>query len=142
MIIADTGAILALLDADDRHHESMVELFDRTGSRWVLPWAVLPEVDYLATRHGGPEAAAPFLADLAGGAWVVEWGHEGDLVAARAILTRYADLRLGLVDGVVMAMATRLEAEAIVTLDLRHFAAVALEGSPRLLPRDDVRSAH
>jgi predicted nucleic acid-binding protein len=71
----------------------------------------------------------------------VEWGDEADLVAAQAMLSRYADLRLGLVDGVVMAMATRLEAEAIVTLDLRHFGAVALDGSPRLLPRDDVAPA-
>jgi uncharacterized protein len=141
MIIADTGAIVALLDADDRHHELMVELFDRTGERWVLPWAIVPEVDYLAARHGSAEAAAAFLADLAEGAWVVEWGDEADLVAARAILSRNADLRLGLVDGVVMAMAARLEAEAIVTLDLRHFGAVALDGSPRLLPRDDVAPA-
>lgn len=136
MIIADTGAVLALLDADDSHHQAMVELFDRTGDRWVLPWAILPEVDYLVSRHGGARAADMFLADLAEGAWVVEWGDEHDLVAARTLLTRYADLRLGLVDGVVMAVAQRLGAEAIATLDVRHFGAVTLEGSPRLLPRD------
>jgi uncharacterized protein len=137
VIVADTGAILALLDADDRHHEAMVELYDRTGSRWVLPWAILPEVDYLAIRHGGAGAADAFRADLSTGAWVVAWGDEGDLTAAHALLTRYADLRLGLVDGVVMAMAERLGAEAIATLDVRHFGAVKLEGRPRLLPRDE-----
>lgn len=136
MIIADTGAVLALLDVDDRHHEVMIELFDRTGDRWVLPWAILPEVDYLVSRHGGAGAADMFLADLAEGAWPVEWGDEGDLVAARTLLTRYADLRLGLVDGVVMVVAQRLGAEAIATLDVRHFGAVTLEGSPQLLPRD------
>lgn len=136
MIIADTGAVLALLDADDRHHGEMVELFDRTGDRWILPWAILPEVDYLVTRHGGADAAGMFVEDLAMGAWAVEWGDERDLSAARLLLARYADLRLGLVDGVVMAVAQRLGAEAIATLDLRHFGAVTLEGTPRLLPRD------
>jgi predicted nucleic acid-binding protein len=45
-------------------------------------------------------------------------------------------LELGLVDAVVVATAERLKAEAIATLDLRHFGAVAIKGNPRLLPRD------
>jgi hypothetical protein len=35
-----------------------------------------------------------------------------------------------------MAVAERLRAEAIATLDLRHFAAVPLRVPVRLLPRD------
>jgi hypothetical protein len=35
-----------------------------------------------------------------------------------------------------MAVAERRKVEAIATLDLRHFGAVALRGRPRLLPRD------
>ena len=136
MIVADTGAVLALLDADDRHHAALVDLFDRTGDRWVLPWAILPEVDYLVHRHGGAEAADAFVADLAAGAWSVEWGDHADLPAARALLARYADLRFGLVDAVVMAVAERLQAEAIVTRDVRHFGAVELHHDPRLLPRE------
>jgi predicted nucleic acid-binding protein len=41
-----------------------------------------------------------------------------------------------LVDGVVVAMAKRLGADGIATLDLRHFGAVAIRGEPLLLPRD------
>lgn len=137
MIVADTGAVLGLLDADDRHHATLVDLFDRTGDRWVLPWAILPEVDHLVGRHGGAAAADAFVADLAAGAWSVEWGDHADLPAAHALLERYADLRFGLVDAVVMAVAERLEAEAIVTLDLRHFGPVRLRHEPRLLPRDE-----
>jgi hypothetical protein len=40
------------------------------------------------------------------------------------------------VDAVVIATATRLEARAIATLDLRHFGAITIPGNPRLLPRD------
>lgn len=52
------------------------------------------------------------------------------------IASRHPSLRLGLVDAVVIAVAERLEAEAIATLDLRDFGAVDIKGSPRLLPRD------
>jgi hypothetical protein len=38
------------------------------------------------------------------------------------------------VDAVVMAVAERLGADAIATLDRRHFGAVTLRGSPRLVP--------
>lgn len=44
--------------------------------------------------------------------------------------------RIGLVDAVVIAMATRLKADAIATLDVRHFAAIPIPGNPALLPRD------
>jgi len=45
-------------------------------------------------------------------------------------------LRLGLVDGVVISVAERLEAAAIATLDLRHFGAVEIRGRPALFSRD------
>jgi hypothetical protein len=40
------------------------------------------------------------------------------------------------VDGVVVAMAERLGAGAIATLDLRHFGALKIRGAPELYPRD------
>ena len=58
------------------------------------------------------------------------------MARARALCERYRTLGLGLVDGVVIAQAERLRADAIATLDLRHFGAVRIEGEPRLLPRD------
>jgi len=39
-------------------------------------------------------------------------------------------------DGIVIAVAERLGAKAIATLDVRHFGAVQIRGNPRLLPRD------
>lgn len=136
MIVADTGALLALLHADDAHHADILALYDDNPDAWILPWAILPEVDYLLLKRAGSEAARVLLADLAEGRWTVEWGEEEDLERARELNADYESLRLGLVDGVVMAIAERLNADAIATVDLRHFAAVAIAGSPRLLPRD------
>ena len=136
MIVADTGAIVALIDADDRHHRTLRALFERDPDAWVLPWAVLPEVDYLAGAHVGARAEEAFLADLADGVFRVEWGEDADLERASEIARRYRSLRLGLVDSVVIAVAERLHAEAIATLDVRHFGAVAIRTKPRLWPRD------
>ena len=136
MIVADTGAVLALLDADEEHHETLRALFEADPGAWCLPWAVLPEVDYLLATRLGDKVERAFADDLAGGAFHVEWGETADLLRAAELNARYKSLRLGLVDGVVMAVAERLGAAAIATLDVKHFAAVKLEGRPRLLPRD------
>jgi hypothetical protein len=136
VIVADTGAVLALIDADDTHHQELRKLYEARPDSWILPWAILPEVDYLLLHHVGAGAQRAFQADLATGAFTVEWGVSGDLARAHELHTRYASLKLGLTHGVVMAVAERLHARAIATLDLRHFSAVTLAGAPRLLPRD------
>ena len=136
MIVADTGAILALIDADDRHHESLLEIYENNPDAWVLPWAILPEVDYLLQHHVSAAAELAFVRDVADGRYEVEWGEEQDLARAREILERYKRLGMGLVDGVVIAVAERLRATAIATLDISHFGAVRIEGAPKLLPRD------
>jgi hypothetical protein len=137
MIVADTGAILALIDRADRHHRAIRAIYDSNPDQWVLPWAILPEVDYLVFTELGARAQETWLADLASGAFAVEWGRDGDIEAAGQINRRYRTLGLGLVDSVVIAVAERLAADAIATLDLRHFGAVRIKGSPRLLPRDN-----
>lgn len=136
MIVADTGAVVALIDRDDRHHESLRELFESGVGDWVLPWAILPEVDDIVSSRMGRPAARAFRADLANGLFTVEWDGEADLGRARELDDFYSDLSLGLVDAVVMATSERLGARAIVTLDLRDFAAVELVGHPELWPRD------
>jgi hypothetical protein len=136
IIVADTSAVLALLDADDRHHAALRALWEDDPTAWVLPWAVLPEIDYLARRHLDTRTANLFLDDVGNGVFTVEYGERDDITRSTDLNRQYAGLGLGLVDGVVAAVAERLSAGAIATLDLRHFGAMALEDAPRILPRD------
>ena len=136
MIVADTGAIVALIDRSDRHHGALRKLYEHDPAAWMLPWAILPEVDYLVGAHVSARAQEAFLADLAEGTFSVSWGDEADLDEARRLSERYKKLRMGLVDAVVIATAIRVKAAAIATLDLRHFAAVNISGDPKLFPRD------
>ena len=135
MIVADTGAVLALFDRKDVHHAAIRALFAADPGAWLLPWAILPEVDYLVATTLGERAQRLWLTDLADGAFAVEWGRPDDLALAEALTRQYEALEMGLVDAVVMIAAERLRAD-IATLDLRHFGAVTLKHAPRLLPRD------
>lgn len=140
VIVADTSAIVALIDHGDDAHSAMLELYLQDPDRWTLPWAILPEVAYLVGRHGGPAVEQAFLDDVAGGSYGVDWGQPADLHRAAALHRQYAGLHLGLVDAVVMAIAERLSASAIATLDRRRFGAVTLRGRPALVPDAPRRS--
>jgi len=54
---------VALVDADDRHHAILRRLFEHEPDAWVLPWAILPEVDYLLGEHVGARAEERFVSD-------------------------------------------------------------------------------
>ena len=60
-----------------------------------------------------------------------------DLSRVAALVERYADFPLGTVDASVVAVAERLKATEVFTLDVRHFAAVRPAHVPAftLLPR-------
>jgi predicted nucleic acid-binding protein len=130
MIVVDTGGLLALLNSEDRHHRTAKQAFKDNGPRWIIPWAVLPELDYLVTMRMGNEVARAFVEDIRDGAFRVDAHVEKDLARATELQNRYAALSLGLVDTVVMAQAERYRAETILTTDGRHFRAVKLSISP------------
>ncbi len=136
MIVADTGAIIALINADDRRHEEMRRAFEAEPRAWVLPWAILPEVDYLLLHHVGERAEREFVRNVAEGRWPVEWGDETNVARAAELCEQHPDLRSGMVNGVVMSVAERLRARAIATLDERHFGVVRLKRKVALWPRD------
>lgn len=138
MMIADTGGILALLNRNDAYHDVVRALHDREGAKWVVPWAVLPEVDYLASSRLGSSVASAFAQDVRDHMFAVDAQIDRDLPRACELLERYADLELGLVDAVVMAQAKRHRARVIITTDARHFRAVRLklDPTPRLVPLD------
>jgi uncharacterized protein len=135
-IVADTSAVLALLDADSAEHVRLVRLWERSPASWLIPSVVLPELDYLVRQQLSVKVARVFLNDLLAGAFIVEHSRADDLRRAVELDARYAKLNMGLVDCVVAAVAERLHAVAIATLDVRHFGALRLTTSPAIYPRD------
>lgn len=138
MIVADTGGLLALLNRNDKHHAAVRSLYETQSRRWIVPWAVLPEVDYLASTRLGSEVARAFAQDVRDGSFIVDEQVGRDMPRACDLLERYASLAIGLVDAVVMTQAERRKASVIVTTDGKHFRAVKLklDPPPRLVPLD------
>lgn len=129
-MVVDTGGLLALLNAKDRHHAAARQSFEDYGTSWIIPWAVLPELDYLAATRMGSHVARAFAEDVRDGLFRVDAQVERDLPRAVELQRKYTSLSLGLVDSVVMAQAERHRAEAILTTDGRHFRAVKLAIDP------------
>jgi len=137
VIIVDTSAILAYMNSADTHHAPVREwLADEDDDLATTPM-IVAEADHLVAR-GGRAALSALRADLAAGAYLVEW-WAGAMAAAVRVAERYADTRLGLADASLVVLAERLETVRIATLDERHFRAVrplAAGAAFRLLPRD------
>lgn len=124
-LIADTGGLYALYDADDRHHAAVRRVVEGHPGPIVVPLPVLAELDYFLTRYLGQAASLDFLDSVASGAFTLDHLVAEDIARSRALLDRYKDLELGFVDASVIALAERLRTREILTIDERDFRAVA-----------------
>lgn len=88
----------------------------------MVPVLVVAEATYLVGRRLGAEAEARFLRGLSQievePPTSEDWGRIAELV------DRYAELPLGGTDASVVALAERLDAGVVITLDRRHFTVV------------------
>lgn len=131
-LILDTGVIVALLDAADRHHERCVTLVHDTREVLVVPAATLGEVDYWVRERLSPAAWRIFVEDVERGAYLLEPTTEDDLVRAAELEDQYEDLRLGFVDAAVIALCERMREPKVATIDRRHFSVVVPRHVPSL----------
>jgi predicted nucleic acid-binding protein len=138
-LIADSGALYALYDADDQHHLRVLSVLETYRGPIVVPTAILAELDYLLREFLNIEAELDFLESLQNGAFLLEPFTTADLERCRELLAKYRDLDLGLADTAVVATAERLETDRILTVDERHFRAiVSKKGRPfSLYPADE-----
>lgn len=137
-LVADTGALFALFDADDRNHVSVREVLAAETRPPIVPFAVIPEIDYLLREHLGIDAELTFIDNLRSGALALDLPPHEDLERVRVLLEQYRGLDLGFVDAAVIATAERLGVNRLLTLDQRDFRAVSpASGTPfTLLPAD------
>jgi predicted nucleic acid-binding protein len=122
-LICDTGALLDYLVESAPDHERFRHAIDRARTRYV-PGLVLAELDYFLRDER--EAMRVFMQDLARGAFTYAPPTPGQLSRAMDIDRRFADLRLGLVDASVVALAELLGVHRLATRDVGDFAAVRL----------------
>lgn len=143
MIIADTSAILASIDASAAEHQRCADFIEHADEPLLVSHMVVAEADYLLTTRFGIVIANRFLSDVATGAYQLTPTDEKDLHDAITVNTRYADQSLGVTDCMNVALASRIGTTKIFTLDERHFRVVTPldHGSSfQLLPADQPTS--
>ena len=123
-VLADTGALYALVDADDRWHARVVEWWRGNTRPVLVPAPVLPEVTYLLGTRIGAAAEEAFVRAVADGEFTLEPLEAEDVPRAAELMRTYGDLPLGFVDAAVVATAERLGIREVLTTDRRHFGLV------------------
>jgi predicted nucleic acid-binding protein len=123
LAIVDAGPLYAAADADDADHAASVAALADPELRLVVPALVVAEATYFVGRRLGPAAEAAFLRGLS--ELDVEAPAREDFPRISELVETYANFPLGGTDASVIALAERLDASVIVTLDRRHFAAVS-----------------
>jgi len=135
-VLIDTGPLVSAIDTDDPAHRMASTVLERLRRTGIVPSPVMVEVDHLVRKRVGDEAARRFLGTLARGAHEIAYMSSGLIRRAAEVDDRYADLRLGLVDASVMAIAERHNLP-ILTFDFRDFRATESAHGPWRLAVDE-----
>jgi predicted nucleic acid-binding protein len=133
--LADTGALLALLDRDDRWHGRCREAFGSLLLPLATSAAVLAELFHLLSDGPGQVDAAWGL--LRSGALTVLPIGDSDLPRIEELMRRYRDRPMDFADATLVRLGERESLAAIFTIDHDDFETYRLAGSHRfrVVPR-------
>jgi uncharacterized protein len=130
MITLDTSAIFSLINRRDKDHQRVVQTLQSVAPPYVIATGTLSEIAYLLEQRLGQHVLLQFLADIQSGAFKLD--QDTNFARVHQLVSKYADLPLGLSDALVIECAER-RGRAVLTLD-SHFWIVAKEGAIQVMP--------
>ncbi|MFN8522526.1 MAG: PIN domain-containing protein [Chloroflexota bacterium] len=119
--IVDAGPLYAAADRGDADHEACAELLRRADIDLVVPALVIAETAHFIGQRLDVRTEVLFLRSLE--QMRIEAPTPADLSRMAELVERYADFPLGSTDASIVALAERLNVDALITLDRRHFGA-------------------
>jgi uncharacterized protein len=129
--LVDTGAIVALVNRDDRHHDEAVEWFRRFRGRLLTTEAVITETAYVLAASPAHQRAALLWLERARAAGLLQVEAVADYAALARIMAQYGNLPCDYADASLIALAERTGVAAIATVDQRDFSVYRLRGRRR-----------
>lgn len=117
--LIDTGAILALLDRDDRWHDACVREFATLRLPLLTSAAVLTELFHLVDDR--PREVDAAWAFLRSGAVAVASIDDADLPALNVLMVRYRDRPMDFADATLVHLAERESLASVFTVDHDDF---------------------
>ncbi|MEI6205908.1 MAG: PIN domain-containing protein [Desulfuromonadales bacterium] len=135
-VLIDTGIVYALADRSDSWHLRACTFVQNFKGALIIPSTVVPEACYLLQTHLSPQAEIAFITSIINRALRLEQVNEEDMSRAVDVMNTYPDLRTGLADASLVAVAERLNITAVMTTDRRHFSVIKPKHCPAftLLP--------
>lgn len=127
--LIDTGALLALLDADDRWHQPCRDAFARLRLPLASTGAVLAELFHLLGDNPRAQAAAWIL--LRSGAITLLPITDDDAADLDRLMARYRDRPMDFADATLVRLAERDGLCDILTVDHNDFETYRIDGRKR-----------
>jgi predicted nucleic acid-binding protein len=118
MILVDAGPLIAIIDADDRHHKACTAALKKLRPPLLTVWPAVVEAMYLLENFRAQDALWQMILR---GVLVIEPCEQPDLVRARDLMAKYSDLPMDLADATLVAVAERLGCPRVFTLDRKDF---------------------
>jgi predicted nucleic acid-binding protein len=138
LILADTSAVLQLASPSGSRHSDVLRVVEALDGPFLLSPFVLAELDYMLGERLGQERQLDLLSQVVDGSYELAEFERADVASAAAVMSRYADLRVGLADASIVVLAEKHSTPDVLTFDQRHFRAMRGPGGRpfRLLPDD------
>jgi predicted nucleic acid-binding protein len=122
-VLLDTGFLVALVNSADPAHLRCMETWSTLRARVLTVEGVLVEAAHLLRRlRGGPAAAVHLAREAA----VLVPCEDARLARATALMHRYENIPMDLVDALLVALGEESDTREILTLDVRGFASYRL----------------
>lgn len=128
-VIVDTGAILALLDENDRWHQICSRVVRQLRLPLLTTEAVLTEVFHLIRRSRTEMEAVWTLLDSR--VVLLATIENSELQRIQALMSRYKDLPMDFADATLVYLGEREAIAAVFTLDQNDFATYRISGKRR-----------
>jgi len=133
--LIDTGAILAIVDANDRWHSLCLEALSSVRIPLLTTEAVLTELFHLTGKN--PHKINKTWAFVRSGALTVCPLDDSDLPELNSLMVQYADRPMDFADATLVRLAARERLSLILTIDHDDFETYRLPGRKKftILPR-------
>lgn len=134
MILVDAGPLVALVDADDQHHDKCVAALREIREPLATVWPPLVEAMYLLSDQ--PLAQEALWEMLDRGAVLMLPLDSTDIPRIRELMRKYANRPMDLADAALVRVAEREGLRKIFTIDRRDFSVYRINhrSRPILIP--------
>lgn len=120
MILVDAGPLVALIHADDKHHEQCNEVLQSLQEPMASVWPPVTEAMYLLGFSSRAQQALWELIER--GSLEILPLDLADAPRMRKLMKKYGDLPMDLADAALVRVAERERIRKIFTLDRRDFS--------------------